>query len=33
MAGGATAAHSLSVGQNVRTVMQNVGSVSIRVEA
>ena len=26
MAGGATAAHSLSVGQNVRTVMQNVGS-------
>ena len=33
MAGGATAAHSLSVGQNVRMVMQNVGSVSIRVEA
>ena len=33
MAGGATAAHSLSIGQNVRTVIQNVGSVSIRVEA
>ncbi len=33
MAGGATAAHALSVGENVRTVIQNIGSVSIRVEA
>lgn len=31
LAGGATAAYSLSVGQTVRTVMQNLGSVSIRV--
>ncbi len=33
MAGGATAAHPLAVGQHVRTAMQNIGSVSIRVEA
>ena len=32
LAGGATAAHSLSVGEHVRTNMQNLGSVSIRVE-
>ncbi len=32
LAGGATAAHSLVVGQNVRTTIQNLGSVSIRVE-
>ncbi len=32
LAGGATAAHPLAVGQHVRTVMQKVGSVSIRVE-
>jgi 2-oxo-3-hexenedioate decarboxylase len=31
LAGGATAAHSLSVGEYVRTTMQNLGSVSIRV--
>jgi len=31
LAGGATAAHPLSVGQHVRTVMQNLGSVSISV--
>jgi 2-oxo-3-hexenedioate decarboxylase len=31
MAGGATAAHPLSVGQHVRTVIQNIGSVSIQV--
>jgi 2-oxo-3-hexenedioate decarboxylase len=31
LAGGATAAHPLSVGQHVRTLMQNLGSVSIRV--
>jgi len=31
LAGGATAAHSLKVGETVRTVMQNLGSVSIRV--
>lgn len=31
LAGGATAAHPLSVGQQVRMVMQNLGSVSIRV--
>jgi len=31
LAGGATAAHALSVGETVRTVMQNLGSVSIRV--
>ncbi len=33
LAGGATAAHTLAVGQHVRTTMQNIGSVSIRVEA
>jgi len=32
LAGGATAAHSLATGQFVRTTMQNLGSVSIRVE-
>jgi 2-oxo-3-hexenedioate decarboxylase len=32
LAGGATAAHSLAVGQYVKTTMQNLGSVSIRVE-
>ena len=32
LAGGATAAHSLAVGQHVKTTMQNLGSVSIRVE-
>ncbi|HXZ15794.1 MAG TPA: fumarylacetoacetate hydrolase family protein [Roseiarcus sp.] len=32
LAGGATAAHSLNVGARVRLVMQNLGSVSIRVE-
>ncbi len=32
LAGGATAAHSLAVGEHVRTVIQNVGAVSIRVE-
>ena len=31
LAGGATAAHSLKVGERVRLVMQNLGSVSIRV--
>jgi 2-oxo-3-hexenedioate decarboxylase len=31
LAGGATAAHPLSVGQHVRTLMQDLGSVSIRV--
>ena len=31
LAGGATAAHPLSVGQHVRTIMQNLGSVSISV--
>jgi 2-oxo-3-hexenedioate decarboxylase len=31
LAGGATAAHPLSIGQQVRMVMQNLGSVSIRV--
>lgn len=31
LAGGATAAHVLSVGQHVRTTMQKLGSVSIRV--
>jgi 2-oxo-3-hexenedioate decarboxylase len=31
LAGGATAAHSLSPGQHVRHIMQNLGSVSIRV--
>jgi 2-oxo-3-hexenedioate decarboxylase len=31
MAGGATAAHPLAVGQLVRTTIQNLGSVSIRV--
>jgi 2-oxo-3-hexenedioate decarboxylase len=31
LAGGATAAHPLEVGQHVRTVMQNLGSVSISV--
>lgn len=33
LAGGATAAHPLSVGQHVRTSMQHLGSVSIRVVA
>lgn len=33
LAGGATAAHALSIGQSVRTTMQGLGSVSIRVEA
>lgn len=32
LAGGATAAHSLSVGEHVRTVMQTLGSVAIKVE-
>jgi 2-oxo-3-hexenedioate decarboxylase len=31
LAGGATAAHPLIIGQQVRMVMQNLGSVSIRV--
>ncbi len=31
LAGGVTAAHPLSTGQHVRTVMQNLGSVAIRV--
>ncbi len=31
LAGGATAAHSLKVGERVRLTMQNLGSVSIRV--
>lgn len=31
LAGGATAAHSLSVGQHIRTTIQKLGSVSIRV--
>ena len=31
LAGGATAAHSLKVGERVRLSMQNLGSVSIRV--
>jgi len=31
LAGGATAAHALSPGQHVRHIMQNLGSVSIRV--
>jgi 2-oxo-3-hexenedioate decarboxylase len=31
LAGGATAAHSLKVGEHVRLTMQNLGSVSIRV--
>jgi 2-oxo-3-hexenedioate decarboxylase len=33
LAGGATAAHPLSVGQQLRVVMQSLGSVSIRVAA
>ena len=33
LAGGATAAHSLKVGESVRTSMQGLGSVSIKVEA
>ncbi len=33
LAGGATAAHSLKVDERVRTVMQNLGSASIRVAA
>jgi 2-oxo-3-hexenedioate decarboxylase len=32
LAGGATAAHSLKVGESVRTVMQGLGAVAIRVE-
>ena len=32
LAGGATAAHSLKVGERVRLTMQNLGSVSIRVD-
>jgi 2-oxo-3-hexenedioate decarboxylase len=32
LAGGATAAHALSVGEHVRTTMQNLGSVAIKVE-
>jgi 2-oxo-3-hexenedioate decarboxylase len=31
LAGGATAAHPLAVGQHIRTSVQNIGSVSIRV--
>ena len=32
LAGGATAAHALRVGESVRTTMQNLGSVAIKVE-
>lgn len=31
LAGGATAAHAMKIGENIRTVMQGLGSVSIRV--
>ncbi len=32
LAGGATAAHALVAGQYVRTTIQNLGSVAIRIE-